>query len=172
MNKKVILLGLIVVAIAIFVVIRMNYEPKAISGPIPTIETAETSQESPDTEKRVDTTPPDKSTVGSTQTESTGELIAPYGSLVSNHRPGQNGSNLIESSQCVTNPGAKCYLKFTQGDVVKTLPEKTADSSGSVFWDWDVKEAGLTSGKWTVTAVATKGSKTKTTVDQVALEVQ
>ena len=100
------------------------------------------------------------------------ELIAPYGTFISNHRPGQNGSNLMESSQCTTTPGAKCYIKFTKGNVIKTLEEKSASNDGSIFWEWNTADAGLTSGNWVVTAVATLGNQTKTTTDQVELEVK
>lgn len=108
----------------------------------------------------------------STTVANTGtNLSAPYGSFVSNHRPGQNGSNLVESSQCVTSPGAKCYIKFTKGDIVKTLEEKSTGSDGSVFWEWNITDAGLTRGSWTITAVATLGGQEKTTTDQIPLEV-
>ena len=99
-------------------------------------------------------------------------LIAPYGSFVSNHKPGQNGSNLTELSQCITTPGATCYIKFTQNGVVKTLQGKNADSTGSIFWEWNVNDAGLTSGTWTITAIATLDSQTKSTIDQLTLQVQ
>lgn len=105
------------------------------------------------------------------QSKSSGDLVAPYGGLVSNHKPGQNGSNFAELSQCITSPGAKCYIRFTQGGRVINLPEKTADSNGAVFWEWNVKDIGLTSGKWSASAVATLNGQTKTTTDQLALEV-
>lgn len=113
------------------------------------------------------------STSGSTPQSSTNEAPAtPYGALVSNHKPGQNGTGTTEQSECITTPGARCYIKFTQGGIVKTLPAQTLDPSGATFWTWDVKSAGLTSGSWQITAVATLNNQTKTTTDQLPLEVQ
>ena len=77
-----------------------------------------------------------------------------------------------ELSQCSTSPGATCYIKFTQGSVVRTLPEKTADSSGNIFWEWKVSDAGLTSGTWSIEAVAKLDTQTKSTADQLNMEVQ
>ena len=144
---------------------------KAVSGPIETIDApAETS-----TDASPATTPEspqgDKAPTNG-QNSSTGSLTAPYGSLVSNHKPGQNGSDLKEMSQCITSVGARCYIKLTQGNVVKTLPAKIAGSDGTIFWEWNVEDAGLIGGKWTVTAVATLGNQTKSTTDQILLEVQ
>jgi len=164
----------IVFLAAVFVILASHSHKKAISGPIKTISTptSETSNE----KKSSATAPTDKSaTVNSSagsQSSSGGSPLSPYGSLVSNHKPGQNGSDLTELSQCITSPGAKCYIKFTQGSVVKTLPEKTADSSGSIFWEWNVSDAGLTSGDWTITASASLDGQTKSTSDQLNLEVQ
>jgi hypothetical protein len=115
---------------------------------------------------------PDKSSSAGVQRGTSGDLSAPSGIFISNHRPGQNGSGLVEASQCITTPAAKCYIKFTQKDVVKTLPTRTVDSEGSVFWEWNIKEAGLTNGSWTVTAVASLGNQTKSTTDSLTLEVQ
>lgn len=133
---------------------------------IPTINQSESSSES--------INPSDQSQKNAETSKGTSstELLSPYGALISNHRPGQNGSDLIEVSQCITTPGASCYLKFSKDGVVKTLPLKSTDSTGSVFWQWSVKDAGLTSGNWSITAVATLGSQTKSTTDQISLEVE
>ena len=112
-----------------------------------------------------------KSSSAGAQSDNSGELVAPSGTLVSNHRPGQNGSNMIVASQCITTPGAKCYIKITKGSSAITLPSKTVDGSGSVYWERDVKDAGLTQGSWTVTAVATLNGQTQTTTDQIPPEV-
>jgi hypothetical protein len=99
-------------------------------------------------------------------------LVAPYGSFVSNHHPGQNGASTTEESLCNTTPGASCYIKFTQGNIVKSLPTQTTDASGATIWDWNIGQAGLSSGSWQVTAVASLGSQSKTTSDPTTLEVQ
>jgi hypothetical protein len=143
---------------------------KTVSGPIPTLVTADTTQVTPDPKES--TSPTDKPQSSSNNGDTTSALVAPYGIFVSNHKPGQNNSNTKISSQCITAPGAKCHISLTQNNIVKTLPEKTADSNGSVFWDWDIKEAGLTGGQWTIMATATLGDQTKSTLDQVVLEVQ
>lgn len=99
-------------------------------------------------------------------------LIAPWGSFVSNHHPGQGGAPTTESSVCNTTPGASCYIKFTNGESVQTLAAKLTDSNGSVIWNWDVSNAGLASGSWKITAVATLNGQTKTTDDPQNLEIQ
>lgn len=100
-----------------------------------------------------------------------GELSAPYGSLISNHRPGQNGSNLAVISQCITTPGASCRIEFSKDGVTRKLPDQKVDSSGEAFWDWRVNEAGLSKGEWQVSAIATKDGETKTTTDKILLEI-
>jgi len=98
-------------------------------------------------------------------------LVAPFGSFVSNHYPGKNGSPTTEQSVCNTTAGATCYLQFTKDGVTKKLDAKVADSSGSAFWEWNVKDAGFTAGSWQITAVATLNGQTKSTTDQINLEV-
>lgn len=108
----------------------------------------------------------------SPSTSSNLSLIAPWGTFVSNHSPGANGSSTEESSACNTTPGAQCYIKFTSGANVAVLPTKTANADGSVLWSWDVKNTSLTTGSWQVTAVATLNGQTKTTADPLELKVQ
>ncbi|MDL2363300.1 MAG: hypothetical protein QFB86_02890 [Patescibacteria group bacterium] len=147
-------------------------QPKAVSGPIKTIDG---QSESP--AKKSNTVAEQNSSINQKPTtvnpvSPNNELSAPYGSFVSNHKPGQNGSNLTELSQCTTTPGATCLIKFTQGDVVKTLSPKLTASDGTVFWEWNVKDAGLTDGKWVVSAVAMLSDQSKTTTDAIELEIQ
>jgi hypothetical protein len=52
------------------------------------------------------------------------------------------------------------------------LEAKTADSSGSVYWEWDVKEAGFIEGKWTIEAKASSAGQNKTATDDLGLEVR
>lgn len=98
--------------------------------------------------------------------------VKPFGVFVSNHHPGQNGSPTSETSACNTTPRASCYIKFTKGDVIKQLSAKTVDSNGAALWDWDVNQAGLTTGTWQVTAAATLNGQTQSTTDPLALEIQ
>lgn len=99
-------------------------------------------------------------------------LYAPHGEFVSNHNPGKNGSPTQETSVCNTTPGASCYITFTNGSISTKLPTKTADSSGTVYWYWDVKDdAHLSNGSWTIKAVATNGTDTKTTTDDIPLRI-
>lgn len=112
-----------------------------------------------------------KQSSGSTNSSSVA-LVAPYGNFVSNHYPGQNGSDLKELSLCTTTPGATCFIKFTRGDTVKVLPVKTTDQGGSATWEWNITDAGLTSGSWKIEAIAKLGTQTASTTDQLRLEVQ
>jgi len=101
-------------------------------------------------------------------------FIAPTGTFVSNHRPDLTGQPIErqEQSVCTTIPGASCYIEFIKNGLVEQLATQTADANGSCYWTWDISQAGLTGGSWTVIAVATAGSQTKTTQDSIALVVQ
>jgi hypothetical protein len=100
-------------------------------------------------------------------------LITPSGNFVSNHTPGQNGSPNSEVSVCNTTPGALCKIVFTKDGVIKSLPEKAADSGGTVYWNnWLPKDYGLTAGSWQIQAVASLNGQTKTASDSMDLVVQ
>ena len=99
-------------------------------------------------------------------------LTEPYGTFVSNHHPGQDGSPTAEQSVCNTTPGATCYIQFTKDSMTKKLDTQTADPNGATYWTWDVKQAGFSAGSWQVTAVASLSGQTKTAIDALALEVQ
>ena len=99
------------------------------------------------------------------------DLIAPSGGFVSNHRPG-GGTSTTETSVCNTSPGATCYIQFTKYGEVKRLDSQVADSSGAIYWYWDVNSAGLDAGSWVITAIASLNGQSKTTTDTLALEVQ
>lgn len=157
------------------IIFLMNRRPHPKSGQIETTSnglSVTSTDKNSATSSQASQASSDKSSSAGVQANPSGDLAAPSGSFVSNHRPGQNGSDLLEASQCTTTPGAKCFIKFTQGDVVKTLPARGVETSGSVFWEWKINDAGLTEGKWSVTAIATLGSQTKSTTDQLTLEVQ
>jgi flagellar hook assembly protein FlgD len=117
--------------------------------------------------------PPSQSTYKNTPASSAA-LVKPYGTVVSNHHPNLSGSPApsSEESVCQTAPGATCYIQFTKGSTVKKLPAEKADSSGSANWNWDVKQAGFSTGSWTIQAVASLNGKTMTAQDDLKLEVQ
>lgn len=111
------------------------------------------------------------SLAGSTTTENL-VLINPYGDFVSNHHPGGD-TPLDEVSVCNTTPGATCYIKFTSGQTTTQLPAQVAGSDGSARWSWNVdKDAHLSSGEWQISAVAALNGQTKSTDDQIKLEVK
>jgi hypothetical protein len=97
------------------------------------------------------------------------QLLAPSGTFAnvySAHITEQMGST------CNTTPGATCQIFFTSGSTTKSLPEKTADSGGAVYWAWRPNDSnvGLTEGTWHITAKATLGTQVKTT-DNGSLEL-
>jgi len=115
---------------------------------------------SPSSDKSISSTTPPK-----------GEAPAvPYGTFVSNHHPAAGPTQ--EASVCNTTPGASCYIEFTYGNDVKKLDPHITDANGSAFWNWNTSQAGLSSGSWKITAVATLNGQTSTANDQLNLEVQ
>lgn len=104
---------------------------------------------------------------------SNGSLVIPTGDFVSNHHPGENGSPLAEVSVCNTTPGATCQIVFVKDGVTKALPVQTTDRGGSTYWNnWTPSNVGLTSGVWSVTAVAKLSGQTKTAPDSLGMVVQ
>jgi len=94
----------------------------------------------------------------------------PAGVFVSNHHRNLSGANSITST-CSTTPGASCTIRFTQGAVTKSLPSQIAGADGNMSWTWTLQEVGLTTGEWSVTAVATNGTKTSSADDALKLVV-
>lgn len=104
-----------------------------------------------------------------------GPLLVPSGTFVSNHHVNLSnnpaGSGYITST-CTTTPGATCQITFTKDGVTKSLPAETTDAGGSAYWNnWQPGDYGLTTGSWTVTAVAKSGDQTKTATDALTLEI-
>jgi hypothetical protein len=148
---------------------------KTVSGPIPA--------KSPNKSSPAIKSQPEKSSNNDSRTTAKysppaasagGNLIIPSGTFVSNHRPKLGGTDQerLEQSTCNTTPGAQCAIKFTNSSTEKTLEAKTADSSGSVVWNWDINNSGLTTGSWKVTAIATLNGKTSSAADPITLEVK
>jgi len=107
------------------------------------------------------------------QAPTSGSLIAPYGTFISNHWPNLDGSPAPsqEQSRCQTSPGASCYITFKNNGVVKTLAPQNADNEGTVIWNWDISKAGFTEGTWKINVIASLNGTTKTANDSMNLEV-
>lgn len=108
------------------------------------------------------------------QNASGSELQQPTGNFVSNHRVSLSnaGAQTQEVSVCTAVVGAECWIEFTKDGTTKALAHKKINDTGSVYWSWQPKEAGLTEGKWKITATATMGDQTKTADDPISLEVE
>jgi hypothetical protein len=104
----------------------------------------------------------------------TTDLLAPSGVFVSDHHPNLGGTPTpnTESSTCNTTPGATCQILFTNGNITKSLQAEVTDVGGAVYWNWNLQDAGVTQGIWSVKAQAKFGDQTKTTVDPLNLDVQ
>jgi hypothetical protein len=102
-------------------------------------------------------------------------LETPTGNFVSNHRPSLSANATMneEQSVCNTTPGATCQIKFTKGNITKTLPLQITDRGGATYWSWKIqdKDIGLSTGSWQIQAVATLGNQTQTASDSLNLEV-
>lgn len=180
------LAGIVVVAGVVAVLELTNtthffHARPAVSSTIKTVAPPTTStspskdKTSPGTTPQSATTPPTSTTQKPSPTApSNATLIAPYGTFVSNHHPNLSGSPAPSSEQstCTTTPGAICTITITNGSVTKTLAAQTVDSSGTTYWNWDVKQSGFTAGTWHITATATLANQTKSTPDTLTLEVQ
>lgn len=97
----------------------------------------------------------------------------PLGSFVSNHKPNLSGnpSPNLEVSACTTTAGAKCQITFTSNGTVKSLPKQTTDANGNTSWSWKLQDIGLTTGTWTITAIASNGDLTASSTDVTPLQV-
>ncbi len=109
--------------------------------------------------------------IPSPSTDTSSTLVQPYGTFVSNHMPGQNGSDMNEQSACDTTPGATCYIQLTDSGGKSTkLPSQTVGNDGSTIWNWDANI--LTSGDWQVTAIASLNGQTKSATDPTKLVIK
>ena len=100
-------------------------------------------------------------------------LLSPTGDFVSNHHPNLSGSSASNSvtSVCNTTPAASCTISFTQNGITKSLSAETVDSGGSAYWNWTLKDVGLTTGSWSIQAAASLGGQTKTATDAMMLTI-
>lgn len=178
-NYRWLLLAVILAAVLITLLIRSH---KKVASTIPSTNPASATSESSQTRgtsgSSASSPSPNSTPAVGTDNKSqaaaqasSGTLITPYGTFVSNHFPGQNGSGTSESSTCITTPGAQCYIQLTKGSEVKLLDTRTTDSSGTAYWNWDVKTT-LGAGSWTVSAIASLNGQTKSVQDNQPLTVQ
>ena len=172
------LLTLLVALVLIAIVLYLEFikHPSTSSGTIPTTKTKShviSQTKSPNTTQTT-TKDTQKGTGSSSTNQSVNLTSPPTGTFVSNHHPSLSGSTKpsAEQSTCNTVPGATCYIKFINGDVVKTLPTRVADEDGTVIWNWDVARAGFTEGSWKIIAVAQSGNKIFSATDNINLDVQ
>jgi hypothetical protein len=177
-----IIIGLVIAGMAVLLLeltdtTHLLHKPKAVSGTIPSVPSSSGARASVGQPQ----SGPSNSSAGNNEasqktSSSPGNinatLLPPSGTFISNHHPGENGTSTKEESVCDTTPGATCIIKLTQGSAVKQLAAQTADSNGSAYWSWDINLAGLTSGSWQVSAVATLNSQSQTSTDSLNLEVQ
>jgi len=113
-------------------------------------------------------TSPKTATSSSSSASTSGAPSAPSGTFVSTHQP---KSSDTEESFCNTSAGATCYIQFTNGGTIKKLEPKVAGTDGSVYWVWQVNNAGLSAGSWQITAVSSLNGQAKSTTDHNLLEV-
>lgn len=107
---------------------------------------------------------------------STGTLAAPAGQLLNKQTISLSSSDpqtdpSLESI-CQTEAQASCDIRLTgPNGQVKTVGAQSTGTSGTVIFDWNARSVGLTTGKWTVQAVAVKNNLTGTSHNEY-LEVQ
>ena len=176
--------AVVVLLVSIFAILELtnvtNFFRSKVPAVIPITPTSATDDSSSSSSSAQNnpsktSAPKDKETTtspGNVSTNSNLPLDPPYGQFVSNHAPGSGGSPTTVDSVCSTTPGAKCYIKFTKSDgTTSQLPSQTIGSDGSTRWSsWDSNI--LSSGSWTVTAVATLAEQTKTTQDPTPLIIK
>ena len=158
--------------------VRNVHKAQHVSGTIPTSKKSKGSTSS-STKSQKTTSSATSPTVAANTDKSANPstsltvLETPFGSFVSNHMPGQNGSPTTEQSVCNTTPGASCDIQFTNGNAVnKSLGATTADSNGTAYWSWNINGGTLAPGSWHITAVVKLNGQTKTATDPTPLEVQ
>lgn len=185
-NKRfrvaIIALGVVVIAAGIVTALHINsvHSAQKKSGTIPTSKksSSSTSNKKATTQKGNQSAATDNNP-GSSNPKLPGSAVStsavlamPFGTFISNHRPGQNGSPTSEQSTCNTTPGATCDIQFTSGGVTKSLGAQITDSNGTAYWSWDINGGTLAPGTWQITAVAKLNGQTKTATDPTPLEVQ
>lgn len=178
-------LGLLIIACIVFTGLELTnttyiFHKKKVPATIPVKTSSSSSLQSKKSSSPTSSSGTAQQSTQSTKVQSSSggnsssniALMQPYGDLVSNHFPGQNGSNTQEQSTCNTTPGATCYIQLTNTEAGKTtkLPSQTVGSDGSTAWTWDANT--LTSGQWQIMAVASLNGQTKSVTDSIKLSIQ
>ncbi len=91
-----------------------------------------------------------------------------YSSFASSHSV---TSGTLENTVCITTPGASCTVEFKQGDVVKSLPAQSTDSTGSAYFYWTPGKVKLSPGNWSIILKVTLNGASKTAQDNITLQV-
>lgn len=159
--------------------VRSVHKAQQASGTIPTSKKTNSSPPSNTKSQKAATNqanPPsggDNAKLPGSAVSTSAVLATPFGTFVSNHKPGQNGSPSTEQSTCNTTPGATCDIQFTNGSgVTKSLGAEVADGNGTTYWSWDINGGTLAPGSWHITAVVKLNGQTKTASDPTLLEIQ
>lgn len=167
----------ILIIVGLLVTLRVNgpFKHKPTSASSETKGQVSTSKKSSHQSNPDPTKPPTSSNPNNLNSSGTVTLLTPTGDFVSNHHPNLSGSPAPNkmSSVCTTTPGASCTINFvnTHDQTKKSLPAKTADAGGSMYWDWKLQDIGLNSGTWHIEAVANLNSQAKTASDALDLVV-
>jgi len=185
-HKKTIfmVLAIIIVALCLFTLEQTNVthffhkKSAATLGGIPTtgggssyIDKGSVQKPSSDT-PTTNTNTHSSNTADSKDLENAGAatLLVPNGNFVSAH---QVSASTPLTSVCNTTPGATCQIIFIQNGIQKSLPSQTVDAGGSTYWNtWSPQSLGMTSGTWTVKAIALLNGQKKTAQDAMNLEIQ
>jgi hypothetical protein len=115
-------------------------------------------------------------TPSATAGASASSLPAPSGQLLNKQTVSLSSTTPQTSpdleSICQTVANASCDIDLTSASgQVKDVGALNTGSDGSVIFDWNAKTLGLTTGKWTVQAVAVQGNQSATSHSEY-LEVQ
>ena len=178
-KKTALLLAAFLLLVVLFFVFHHSKKTTStipVASPVATVKSSgdkQSSNSKADSSTSANNTTP-QSTSAPTSSVSSTPPANPSGSFVINHSPNLGGSpnSSKEQSTCITTPGAACYIEFAKDNDIKRLPAQTTDSSGAAVWEWDINDAGLSEGSWTVTAVASLNGQTRSTADHLTLEIK
>jgi hypothetical protein len=177
-SRKLIAICLIVILAVVLIyllVIRKPHSNSVIpSSANPQTSTTNQGQQTSSESSSLDASSDSDSKFPTPTQDASAVLLSPSGTFVSNHRPSLSGTaqQLEEQSVCSSTTGARCFIRFTQGSVTKSLASQVIGGTGTTYWSWNIKDSGLTEGSWIVEAVATLDGQEKTTKDNIDLLIQ
>jgi hypothetical protein len=174
-NRKLVISLAILLAVLLLGFVTFNKYSRRVSVTIPSSSPTSPAKQPPAGKNNASSSSAaatsEEKTAATTPSQGSSLILNNSQTFVSNHKPGQNGASTAEQSACITTPGATCSMQFTKGSTIKTLEAKTADSNGTVIWNWDVQDAGFTSGSWEISTTAKLNDQTKTVRDPMSLEI-